>query len=75
MSAQSTLEQVNALPMEEQLELVFQIWDKLVDSGAKIQPSPELVAELNARWEKHKADPSQTMSWEEVCQSLPRGNR
>ncbi|MBO0697413.1 MAG: addiction module protein [Zavarzinella sp.] len=66
MSATTTLEAVRNWPLEEQLELVFGLWDQIVDRGWRPTPSPELAAELERRLAAHDADPSRALSWEQV---------
>ena len=68
----ATLEAVRALPVEEQLDLVFQLWDQIVDAGWRPTPSPELLDELRRRLAAHDADPSRALTWEQVIDHVRR---
>ncbi len=75
MNAAATLENARRWPVEDQLDLVFGLWDQIVDSGWQPTPSPELVAVLRRRLAAHDADPSRAKTWDEVVAHVrrPRG--
>ena len=62
----ATLGTVRTWPVEEQLELVFRLWDQISDAGWRPSPSPELLAELQRRLALHAANPGRAMTWEQV---------
>ena len=66
MDATATLDTVKAWPVQDQLELVFRLWDQIVDAGWQPSPSPELIAELQRRLAAYDADPSRGMTWDQV---------
>ena len=68
----ATLDAARALPVEEQLELVFRLWDQIVDAGWRPTPSPELLDELRRRLAAHDADPSRVLTWEQVVERVRR---
>lgn len=70
MDPTSTLEAVREWPVEQQLELVFRLWDQIVDSGWQPTPDPGLIEELQRRLEAYRADPSRALTWEEVRATL-----
>ncbi len=72
MNASATLECVREWPVEDQLELVFQLWDQITDNHWRPSPSPELLTELNRRLEAHAADPGRAMTWEQVVAHATR---
>jgi putative addiction module component (TIGR02574 family) len=72
MNTTATLESVREWPVEDQLELVFQLWDQITDAGWTPKPSPELLAELDRRLAAHAADPSRALTWDEVVQHVRR---
>ena len=72
MSATTTLEAVRAWPLDEQFDLVCDLWDQLVDLGWKPALSPELSAELDRRVAEYEADPDDVLTWDEVEAHLRR---
>jgi putative addiction module component (TIGR02574 family) len=68
----ATLDAIRALPVEDQLDLVFQLWDQIVDAGWRPMPSPELLEELRRRLAAHDADPSRALTWEQVVEHVRR---
>ena len=70
MDLTPTLEAVREWPVEAQLQLVFRVWDQLIDDGWRPEPTEELAAELDRRLKAHEADPSNVRTWEEVLESL-----
>ena len=72
MSRESTLEEVRSWPVADQLDLVFQLWDQIVDAGLTPRPSAELEAELRRRLAAHDADPTRALTWEQVVAHVRR---
>ena len=72
MSRESTLEEVRSWPIADQLDLVFQLWDHIIDNGWRPQPSAELEAELLRRLAVHDADPTRALTWEQVVAHVRR---
>jgi putative addiction module component (TIGR02574 family) len=72
MSTADTLQAVGSWPVEDQLELVFRLWDQITDAGWRPTPSPELLAELDRRLAAHAADPSRVLTWEQVAAHVRR---
>lgn len=68
----ATLDTVRSWPVEDQLNLVFQVWDDITDAGWRPTPSPELLAELDRRLAAHAADPSRAMTWDQVVAHAKR---
>ena len=72
MDATATLDAARGLPVEDQLDLVFRLWDQIVDAGWRPTPSPELLEELKRRLAAHDADPSRALTWEQVVDHVRR---
>jgi hypothetical protein len=68
VDANSTLNTVRDWPMKDQLELVFGLWDQIVDSGWHPSPEPELLEELHRR-------PRGSDSLSHPCVNLRQGRR
>jgi putative addiction module component (TIGR02574 family) len=68
----TVLEAVRSWPVEDQLEFVFDVWDRLVDAGWHPEATEELKAELDRRLASHEADPTNVLSWEQVVERLGR---
>ncbi len=54
------------LPVGERLELVFRLWDELVEDGFRPEPDVELWGELDRRIDAHDANPADVRTWEQV---------
>lgn len=67
MDTAATLDATRDWPVEEQLDLVFRLWDRIVDAGWRPVPSQELLGELNRRLAAHDADPDRALTWEQVA--------
>lgn len=72
MDPTATLDTVRTWPVEDQLELVFRLWDQISDAGWRPVPSPELLAELERRLAAHDADPRRALTWEQVVARVRR---
>ncbi|MCI0460958.1 MAG: addiction module protein [Gemmataceae bacterium] len=72
MDPTTTLQAVQAWPVEEQLEFLFRAWDQVIDSGWQPEVTEELRAELDRRLAAHQADPSNVLTWEQVVARVRR---
>ena len=68
----ATLDAVRDWPVEDQLDLVFQLWDQIADRGWRPAPAPALLAELERRLAAYDADPSRALTWEQVVAHVGR---
>ncbi len=66
MNASATLDHVREWPVEDQLELVFNLWDQITSNHWRPSPNLELLTELHRRLDAHAADPARAMTWEQV---------
>jgi putative addiction module component (TIGR02574 family) len=67
-----TLQAVREWPVDDKLELVFGVWDQLIDDGWRPQPNDELAAELDRRIAAHEANPTDVRTWEQVLERVRR---
>jgi putative addiction module component (TIGR02574 family) len=72
MDKQAVWEAVKALPQEDQLDLVFRLWDHIDESGWQPEMTDELKAELDRRWANFQANPQSGLSWEQVVAHVTR---
>lgn len=72
MDTTKTLETVATWPVEAQLDLLFRLWDQLIDGGWMPTPTDALIAELNRRIAAHEADPTRTLTWDQVVAHVKR---
>ncbi len=72
MNATATLEEVRRWPLDDQFELVCDLWDQIVDQGWTPTLTPELSAELDRRVAEYEAAPGDVLTWEEVEAHLRR---
>ena len=70
MDPTMTVQAVREWPVEDRLELVFRLWDQLVEYGWRPEPDEDLNAELDRRLTAHEADPTNVRTWEQVLQRV-----
>ncbi len=70
MDPTMTVQAVREWPVEDRLELVFRLWDQLVEDGWRPEPDEDLNAELDRRLAAHEADPTNVRTWEQVLQRV-----
>ncbi|HBI42983.1 MAG TPA: hypothetical protein DDY78_09010 [Planctomycetales bacterium] len=72
MDTTTTLQTIRGWPTDDRLELVFRLWDQLVEDGWQPEPTDELVAELDRRLAAHEANPGNVRTWEQVQERVRR---
>ena len=72
MEPLTTLNTVSEWPLQDRLELVFRLWDQIVEEGWRPQPDEEVKAELRRRIDAYQADPSRALTWEQVESHIRR---
>src|SRR5947209_20569173 len=55
MNLTTALQAARQWPVEDRLELVFGLWDQLVEDGWQPEPTDDLAAELDRRLAAHEA--------------------
>lgn len=66
------LSDIEQLSVKERIELIGKIWDSIEASSKKTELTQAQKDELDRRLEKHKANPDQVVSWEEVQAKMKR---
>ena len=73
---QTVLSEVDSWPIEDRIQLVQEVWDRLADQGQEPGLSEEDKAELDRRLAEDDAAPDDVVPWEEVkAQALARIQR
>ena len=67
MDPTMTVQAVRERPVEDQLELVYRLWDQLVEDGWRPAPDGDLNAELDRRLAAHEADPTNVRPGNRFC--------
>ena len=68
----NTLNQISALPVPDQIELLHQAWDRLLESGWEPELSDEQKAELDRRLDDLDANPQNLVPLEKVIEHIRR---
>jgi putative addiction module component (TIGR02574 family) len=68
----TTLQTVQAWPVEDQLVFLFRVWDQLVESGWQPELTDDLKAELDRRLASYQANPNNVLTWEQVVARVRR---
>jgi putative addiction module component (TIGR02574 family) len=68
----ATLNQIAALPVPDQIELLHQAWDRLLDSGWEPELSEEQKAEFDRRLDDLDAHPENVVSLEKLVEHVRR---
>jgi putative addiction module component (TIGR02574 family) len=69
MTIEQAINDISALPPNDQLRIVQAIWDRLAD-GIGTELSDSQRAELDRRWAEYKADPTTAFSEEEFRERI-----
>jgi putative addiction module component (TIGR02574 family) len=69
---EDTLKEIAGWPVEDQLELISEAWDRLVESGWQPELTDELKAELDRRIDDADANPQEGMSLEQLLDHVRR---
>ncbi|MFO0808169.1 MAG: addiction module protein [Gemmataceae bacterium] len=66
MSTATPLDEIRTWPLERRLELVFQVWDDILDAGWQPTLDDDLKAELDRRVAAYQANPSDVRTWDQI---------
>jgi putative addiction module component (TIGR02574 family) len=72
MDLTAVLQEIQSWPVEDRLELVFRVWDQLIDDDWQPELTDELKAELDRRLAAYQADPDNVLTWEQVVARVRR---
>lgn len=75
MNTTSLLTEIEKLPIDDQVALVQQIWNRIVDSDARIALTDAQKAEISRRSAELDTNPDIAVPWEEVKRSLQERRR
>ncbi len=62
----STLAQLQSLPFEEKLQLVWDLWDSIHEDVSKIPVSKATIEEMERRLEEYRRDGDKGETWDVV---------
>jgi putative addiction module component (TIGR02574 family) len=68
----STLNQITALPVQDQIKLLHQAWDRLLESGWEPELSDEQKVEFDRRLEDLNANPQNVVTLEKLVEHVRR---
>ncbi len=74
MDPTSTLQAVRQWSMDDRLELIFGLWDQLIEDGWRPEPDDALAEELDRRLAAHEQDPGNVRTWEQVLERVRRSS-
>ena len=74
MSTSATIDEIRSWPVEQRLEVVFQLWDEILDSGWQPELTEQLRAELGCRWAAYQANPHDVRTWAQIEERLRRNS-
>jgi putative addiction module component (TIGR02574 family) len=72
MDITATLNQIAALPVQEQIELLHQAWDRLLESGWEPELTQEQKAEFDRRLDDLDANPQNAVALEKLVERVRR---
>lgn len=72
MNLTAVLKEIDAWPVDEQVELLEKVWDKLAESGWQPAVLDDLKAELDRRLDALDANPDDVLSWDQVVDFIRR---
>ena len=76
MDLATVLHEVDSWPVDDRIQLVQEVWDRLVDQGLEPGLTEVQAAELDRRLAAYAASPEDVVPWEEVkAQALARAPR
>ena len=69
MTVEQAIDDISALPPNDQLRIVQAIWDRLAD-GIGTELSDSQRAELDRRWAEYKSNPTTAVSEQEFRERI-----
>ena len=68
----TTLNQITAMPVQDQIELLHQAWDRFIDSGWEPESSDAQEAEFDRRLDDLDANPQNVVTLEKLVEHAGR---
>ena len=69
MDVATAIRETSDLPVEDQLELVEKLWDRIVGAGWQPEVDEDLHALLDERARELDANPGRAVTWQHFVQS------
>ena len=73
MDVATAIRETSAWPIEDQLELVEEMWDRIVQSGWQPEVDADLQVLLDERARELDENPSRAVSWDQLVQLVRIG--
>jgi putative addiction module component (TIGR02574 family) len=73
MNTAAALQSIQRYPLEERVEILFQLWDQLREEGWRPELDEELEAELERRWKGYLTNPASGKTWVQVLEGIRHG--
>lgn len=70
MDVTTAIRETSTWPIEDQLELVEEMWDRIIGAGWQPEVDAELQAVLDERASELDGKPSRAISWDQLVQSV-----
>lgn len=70
MDLTTTLKEIETWPVDDQLELVQQVWDRLADAGWRPTLTDDQKAELDRRLEALEKNPDEVETWDAIVEHV-----
>jgi putative addiction module component (TIGR02574 family) len=58
------------LPLAEQIKLIDALWESIAKQGYEPPLTPEQAAELDRRFDAHRRQPDDVVSWDSIKQEI-----
>jgi putative addiction module component (TIGR02574 family) len=68
----TALNQIAALPVQDQIELLHQAWDRLLESGWEPELTDDQKAEFDRRLDNLDANPENVVPWKKFVEHVRR---
>jgi putative addiction module component (TIGR02574 family) len=72
MDKSTTIQTISTWPIDDQIDLVQQVWQGIVASGWQPELSVEQRAELDRRLDALDANPHDVVSWNDIVNHVRR---
>ena len=70
MDVATAIRETSAWPIEDQLELVEELWDRIVGAGWQPEVDADLKALLDERIAELDANPNRAVTWNQLVESV-----
>jgi putative addiction module component (TIGR02574 family) len=72
MDLTNILREVDSWPIDDRIQLVEAVWDRIVDSGEQCAPTDPQKVDLDRRLADVEAAPDDLVSWDQITSFLRR---